>query len=96
MLYMKRPGCRIYAACYSARCSGYETLHDEYEIEAEYDFSSGVRGRFYRPRKRSATIRFDDDLILYFKKWASERKISYRTLMNSALREYVNRQIHGE
>lgn len=26
MLYMKRPGCRSYGACYSARCSGYETL----------------------------------------------------------------------
>ena len=73
-----------------------KNMHDEYEIEAEYDFFSGVRGRFYRPRKRSTTIRFDDDLILYFKKWASERKVGYQTLMNSALREYVNRQIHGE
>ena len=75
----------------SARVNDMKNMHDEYEIEAEYDFSSGVCGRFYRPRKRSTTIRFDDDLILYFKKWASERKISYQTLMNSALREYVNR-----
>ena len=73
-----------------------KNMHDEYEMKVEYDFSSGVRGRFYRPRKRSTTIRFDDDLILYFKKWASERKVGYQTLMNSALREYVNRQIHGE
>ena len=73
-----------------------KNMHDEYEMKAEYDFSSGVRGRFYRPRKRSTTIRFDDDLILYFKKWASERKVGYQTLMNSALREYVNRQIRGE
>ena len=39
---------------------------------------------------RSTTIRLDDDLILYFKKKASEKKIGYQTLVNAALREYVH------
>ena len=73
-----------------------KNAHDGYEVKEEYDFSAGVRGRFYRPKKRSTTIRLDDDLILYFKKWASERKVGYQTLVNSALREYVNQRMKGE
>ena len=66
-----------------------KAMDDEYEMKPEYDFSGGVRGRFYRPRKRATTIRLDDDLILYFKKRAGEKKIGYQTLVNAALREYV-------
>jgi uncharacterized protein (DUF4415 family) len=65
----------------------------DYEMKNEYDFEHGIRGRFYRPEKRSITIRLDDDLLLYFKKKAGERKVGYQTLVNEALREYVNR--HG-
>lgn len=63
---------------------------DDYEIASEYDFSKGVRGRFFRPRKKSTTIRLDEDLILFFKKKAGERKVGYQTLVNEALREYVH------
>lgn len=65
-------------------------MSDEFELKKEYDFRQGVRGRFYSPRKRSTTIRLDDDLILYFKKRASEKKVGYQTLVNAALREYVH------
>tara|TARA_B100001121_G_C18242411_1_gene413373 strand:- start:88 stop:306 length:219 start_codon:yes stop_codon:yes gene_type:complete len=68
-------------------------MNDEYEVKAQYDFSKGVRGRFYQPKKRSTTIRLDDDLILFFKKRAGEQKIGYQTLVNAALREYVNHHI---
>lgn len=63
-------------------------------LEEEYDFSQAVRGRFYRPNKRTTTIRLDDDIVLYFKKQAGERKVGYQTLVNAALREYVNRRLH--
>ena len=62
---------------------------DDFEMKEEYDFSKGIRGRFYSPHKRPTTIRLDDDIILYFKKLAGEKKIGYQTLMNSALREYI-------
>lgn len=53
-----------------------------------------ISAREATPReKRSITIRLDDDLLLYFKKKAGERKVGYQTLVNEALREYVNR--HG-
>ncbi len=66
---------------------------EEFEIKEEYDFSAGIRGRFYSPKKRSTTIRLDDDIILYFKKVSSEKKVGYQTLLNSALREYINHHI---
>lgn len=33
-------------------------LKDDFELEKEYDFSKGVRGRFYRPKKVSTTLVF--------------------------------------
>lgn len=70
-----------------------KTLHDDFELKKEYDFSKGIRGRFYKPHKISTTIRLDDDVILYFKKISSEQKIGYQTLLNSALREYIHNHI---
>ncbi len=70
-----------------------KAMTEKHEMQDEYDFKHGIRGRFYRPEKRSITIRLDDDLLLYFKKKAGERKVGYQTLVNEALREYVNR--HG-
>ncbi len=64
-------------------------MDENYNMKDEYDFSGGVRGRFYEPVKKSMTIRIDDDVLLYFKKKASEDKIGYQTLMNAALREYI-------
>lgn len=66
---------------------------DDFEIKPDYDFSKGIRGRFYSPQKRSTTIRLDDDIILYFKKLAGEQKVGYQTLMNAALREYIHKNI---
>ena len=51
-----------------------KVITDEFEMKDEYDFSSGVRGRFHNPKKKSTTIRLDDDLILFFKKKAGEQK----------------------
>ena len=62
----------------------------DFQMKNEYDFSQGIRGRFYQPKKVSTTIRLDDDVLLFFKKKASEEKIGYQTLLNSALREFIN------
>jgi len=64
--------------------------NDSYEMLDEYDFSNGVRGRFYQPKKIATSLRLDDDVILFFKKKASEDKVGYQTLMNMALREFIN------
>ena len=67
---------------------------DVFEVEPEYDFSGGERGRFYTPKKITTTIRLDDDIILFFKKKASEEKVGYQTLINSALRRYIRELSH--
>ncbi len=73
--------------------SNTKTSHDSFDLKKEYDFSGGMRGRFYRPSKKTTTIRLDDDVILYFKKKAGEKKVGYQTLVNAALREYIGE--HG-
>jgi len=62
---------------------------DEYEIKDDYDFTGGTRGRFYKPKKVPTTLRLDNDIILYFKKLASEKKVPYQTLINALLRKEV-------
>lgn len=64
---------------------------EDFKLKKEYDLLKGVRGRFYIPKKVSTTIRIDDDMILLFKKLATETKVGYQTLINTALREYSKR-----
>lgn len=63
----------------------------DFELKEEYDFSKGIVGRFYRPHKVSVSLRLDDDILIRFKKIASEKKIGYQTLINAALREYFQK-----
>jgi predicted DNA binding CopG/RHH family protein len=62
---------------------------DNYEMKDEYDFSGGVRGRFYKPKKIPTTLRLDNDIVLYFKKRASEEKVPYQTLINAFSRKEI-------
>jgi uncharacterized protein (DUF4415 family) len=64
------------------------------EMKKEYDFSKGVRGRFYSPKKVSTTIRLDDDVLLYLKKLAGIKKTKYQTLLNNILRDYMQHTAH--
>ena len=63
----------------------------DFAMKKEYDFSRGTRGRFYFPKKISTPIRLDDDVLLYLKKLASIKKVRYQTLLNSILRDYVQK-----
>jgi uncharacterized protein (DUF4415 family) len=65
--------------------------NSSFEMKKEYNFSKGTRGRFYFPKKISTTIRLDDDVLLYLKKMASIKKIGYQTLLNSILRDYMQK-----
>ncbi|MBL0708655.1 MAG: BrnA antitoxin family protein [Sulfurimonas sp.] len=60
---------------------------DDYEMKDKYDFSNGIRGRFYEPKKIPVSLRLDNDIVLYFKKLASEQKVPYQTLINALLRK---------
>lgn len=56
------------------------------EMRREYDFSGGVRGKFYRPRKIQKTLRLDADVVQYFQARARKELRGYQTLINEALR----------
>jgi uncharacterized protein (DUF4415 family) len=58
---------------------------DYSDIPPVRDFSKFVRGKFYRPEKRSVTIRLDADVVAWFK--SSEPK--YQTAVNRVLRDYM-------
>ncbi len=60
---------------------------DDYEVLEDYDFSGGIRGRFYEPKKIPVSLRLDNDIVLFFKKLASEQKIPYQTLINALLKK---------
>ena len=60
---------------------------DDYKMLEDYDFSGGVRGRFYEPKKIPVSLRLDNDIVLFFKKLASEQKVPYQTLINALLRK---------
>ena len=62
---------------------------DNFELEDNYDFTNGVRGRFYKPKKVPTSMRLDNDILLFLKKEASEKKIAYQTLINNLLREHM-------
>ncbi len=64
-------------------------------MKKEYDFSKGRRGAIVPPvpGKTRITIRLDDDILAWFRDTVNASGGgNYQTLINTALREYVNQQ----
>ena len=62
-------------------------------MRRQYNFSGGKRGPVLKepPGKTRITIRIDDDLLQWFRKQAhAAGGGNYQTLINAALREYVD------
>ncbi len=63
-------------------------------MKNEYDFSKGKRGPVLpvAPGKTRVTIRLDDDVLDWFRSEVDQAGGgNYQTLINLALREFVNR-----
>jgi len=55
--------------------------------EKEYDFSKGVRGKFYRPNVRlNLPVYLDDDIAEFVQKYAKRKKVDAQTVVNEILR----------
>ena len=63
--------------------------YDVFELPSDYDFTGGIRGRFYQPKKVPTSMRLDNDILVFLKKEASEKKIAYQTLINTLLRAHM-------
>lgn len=62
-------------------------------MKKEYDFSKGKRGQVIKTPKRKTriTIRVDDDILDWFRQQVhAAGGGNYQTLINIALREYIN------
>ena len=56
-------------------------------MRKEYDFSKGVRGKFYRPNVRlNLPIYLDDDIAEFVHKYAKMKKVDAQTVVNKLLR----------
>ena len=56
-------------------------------MKKEYDFSSGARGKFYRPNVRfNLPIYLDDDIAEFVQKYAKRKKVDAQTIVNKLLR----------
>ncbi len=56
-------------------------------MKKEYDFSKGVRGKFYRHGVRlNLPIYLDDDIAEFVQKYAKQKKVDTQTVVNEILR----------
>jgi len=56
-------------------------------MKKEYDFSKGVRGKFYRPKVRlNLPVYLDDDIAEFVQKYAKRKKVDAQTVVNEILR----------
>ncbi|MFZ1109389.1 MAG: BrnA antitoxin family protein [Rhodomicrobium sp.] len=63
---------------------------DTSDIPEARDWPGAMRGAFYRPIKQQLTLRVDADIVAWFKERTRDGK-GYQTIINKALREYVER-----
>lgn len=56
-------------------------------MKKEYDFSKGMRGKFYRPNARlRLPVYLDDDIAEFIEKYAERKKVDVQTVVNEILR----------
>jgi hypothetical protein len=61
------------------------------EKEQDYDFSKGIRGKFYRPDSRlRIPIYLDDDLVEFIEEFANRKQEDVQTVVNEILRHNKN------
>lgn len=58
-------------------------------MKKEYNFSKGIRGKFYRPNKIQKTIRIDKDVLEFYQEMARRNGIPYQTLINLTLKKFA-------
>jgi len=56
-------------------------------MKKEYDFSKGVRGKFYRQKVRlNLPIYLDEDVAAFVRQFAKREKVDAQTAVNKILR----------
>lgn len=58
-------------------------------MKKEYNFTKGVRGKFYRKKKVQKTIRLDAEVLDFYQALAKKEGIPYQTLINLTLKKFA-------
>ncbi len=66
------------------------------DMRREYDFSNGVRGKFFRLAESQRMIPLDADIVQHFQRRSRKEKKAYYILINEALRRTMNSEKTGE
>ncbi|GEM_PF-1823698 len=66
------------------------------DMRREYDFSNGVRGKFFRLAESQRMIPLDVDIIRHFQRQSRKEKKAYYILINETLRRAMNDEKAGE
>lgn len=66
------------------------------DMRREYDFSNGVRGKFFRLSESQKMIPLDADIIQHFQRRSRKEKKAYYLLINETLRRAMNYERAGE
>jgi uncharacterized protein (DUF4415 family) len=59
----------------------------DYSDAPRIDWTNAVRGKFYRPIKKSVTVRLDADVLA----WLKSKGQGYQTRLNAMLRQMMER-----
>ena len=65
------------------------------DMRPEYDFSNGVRGKFFRLSESQKMIPLDVDIIRHFQRRSRKEKKAYYILINETLRRAMNDEKAG-
>lgn len=58
-------------------------------MKKEYNFSKGIRGKFFREKKVQKTLRLDKDILKFYINLSKKEGIPYQTLINLTLRKFA-------
>lgn len=57
-----------------------------------YDFSESIQNPYFSKLKKQESVNIDEDIVSFFKVRAKETGVSYQTLINRHLSEYISGQ----
>jgi hypothetical protein len=60
------------------------------ELQAEYDFKGGERGKFYRPDATLCIVRLEPEVVAFYQARAQHEQRDYVELINQDLRQAMN------
>ena len=64
--------------------------NDDDIMKKEYDFSKGVRGKFYTPDVQlNLPVYLDSDIAEFILKYSKEKQLDMQTLVNQLLRKDI-------